>query len=229
MAAAHASLGDLAARAKNSEAAERHYRDALAADAHHSAAHLNLGSLLFNAGRVEAAERHFRVAARLEPRSPASLNNLGNVRFAQQKFEEAYRLFQRARDLDPSNATIYRNLGAVQLKLGLHEESLDSYSTCFQLAPDLSDVLLDLAEVHYARRDFGRALEMSEEFVRRAPHCGRGFAKMGRCYEAMNQPLAALASYECAARIDPSFRLPAERISHLRETLELREAPDSKK
>ena len=106
------------------------------------------------------------------------------------------------------------------MKLGQYEDSLGSYNTCLQLAPELSDVLLDVAEVHFARADYATALEKSEEFVRRSPFCPKGFAEMGRCYEAMNQPLAALASYECATRIDPNFKVAGQQAQRLRKRIQ---------
>jgi Tfp pilus assembly protein PilF len=219
LAAARRSLGDLAFREGDLAGAEGHFRDALAADPCDVAAHVGLGTALCKAGLPNAADGHFALAARLAPACAAAFNNLGSVRFHQERFEEACRLFLRARQLDPHNPTVYRNLGAVQSKLGHGDDSVGSYTTCLRLAPDRSEVLLDLAEVHYARQEYGQALEMSEEFVRRAPGSGRGFAEMARCFEAMNQPRAALASYACAARIDPAFEWAAEKAEQLRRKL----------
>ena len=86
-----------------------------------------------------------------------------------------------------------------------------------------SDVLLEVAKVHYDRKDFDKALETSEEFVRRAPYSARGFAQMGLCYEAMDQTLAALASYECATRIDPGLEEARRHAERLREAMDKKE------
>ncbi len=227
MGPAHGALGDIyglkpddsPACRTGRDAAELHCRKAIACDAGDVGAHINLGTVLLRAGQAEAAERHFTIAARLAPSNAGALNNLGGLRFVRNRFEEAAELFGRAVKLDPTNAMLHQNLGAALFKLARYEESISSYTASLNLAPSHSDLLLALAEVHSARKDYGCALEMSEEFVRRAPFSARGFVKIAECYEAMDQQAAALASYKCAARLDPDLKQAVESVERLRNDI----------
>jgi uncharacterized protein len=104
----------------NLEAAERSFRDAIAASESDSL-HNNLGHNLLLQNQIQAAEAEFRKALALNPKSAIAHNNLGLALARQGDLTGALEEFRQTAD----DATAHNNLAVVLLEMGKLEDSRD--------------------------------------------------------------------------------------------------------
>lgn len=97
-------------------AAERHFREALAADVFYPAAHNNLGLVLLHGGKVYESAWEFQYAAKLQPKSAEPRHNLGTLMEHVGRLEDAEQCYTEALALDPENIEIMGHLARVYIK-----------------------------------------------------------------------------------------------------------------
>jgi tetratricopeptide (TPR) repeat protein len=97
-----ADLGRVYQRRGDRAAAERFYRDAIAADPDDTHGYIYLGALMASGGRLDEAEATHRRATRC-PRGSVdeAYLNLGHILRARARYEEAIACFREAVRLDP--------------------------------------------------------------------------------------------------------------------------------
>lgn len=93
------------------EAAERHYRRALAIHPAFAEASANLGSLLKDRGALPEADQWLTLALALNPQLGPAYFNLAMMRIDQARWLEAADLLQRLLALSPNEANAYYWLG----------------------------------------------------------------------------------------------------------------------
>lgn len=103
-------------------------------------AHANLGALLAATGNYQAAVDHYRTAAELGPISSELALNMADALIRAGRYQRAINtLGMLTQGADPDNPEVYERLGYARFKLRQYETSL---------------------------RDYNRALELDDEFVR---------------------------------------------------------------
>lgn len=132
----HYNLGMAYARARQYEAAERHYRLALESFEEYPEVHNNLGNLLANQGRLEEAEEHLRRAVELLPEYALAHNNLGTLLQRQGQRPEGLACFQEAVNLEPGYWEARFNLGQALLGDGQVEAAVAAFREVQRLQPD---------------------------------------------------------------------------------------------
>lgn len=116
--------------------AERHYREAIAAEVLPQlklGAHNNLGNLLKAQGDLAGARTAYETAVNIDPNFGLGHNNLGMVLRAMGNSRGAIAAYRRAIALNPDYAEAHQNLGAALLGIGNLPESLDAFRKAIAL------------------------------------------------------------------------------------------------
>lgn len=104
-------LGDVMAASGNREAAEKHFRDALALRSELRGVHYAIGALWLESGDYEKAEKEFKAEVQLTPGSAAAAYKLGFVLLNQGQTLEAIAELKRADKLRPDMPETLLELG----------------------------------------------------------------------------------------------------------------------
>jgi len=107
---AHNNLAIALEESNDKEAAEVHYRKALAFNERFPHAEFNLANILEAKGDIEEALKHFNRAVRLDPEYPGAYNNYGNLLTKLGRNKDAIRVYERGVKHCPDNALLKHNL-----------------------------------------------------------------------------------------------------------------------
>jgi tetratricopeptide (TPR) repeat protein len=144
---------------QNYDAAERHYRRALAIDPDRADVYSNLGVLLATVHRYDEAEDSYRKALALNPRHADALNNLGVLLAASDRRDEAERCYRKALALRPEYADLHNNLGGILTAQGHDAEAEACYRTALTLRPGYADAHCNLAGLLIKGKRFAEAAD----------------------------------------------------------------------
>jgi hypothetical protein len=111
---AHNSLGYLATRAGDANAAATHYRTVLKVKPRDGGANYNLANAHLAAGELDAAIAHYQVAVQSPPPNPLAFNNLGVALARAQQFDEAEQAFRAALRIEPTLEMARHGIALVQ-------------------------------------------------------------------------------------------------------------------
>lgn len=100
------------------ETAEKHLKNALAADITYGPAHNNLGKVYYHQSKLYQAAWEFQYAAKLMPGQPEPRNNLGLVLESVGRLDEAADLYGEAYAMEPDNAQFIGNLARARVQRG---------------------------------------------------------------------------------------------------------------
>jgi tetratricopeptide (TPR) repeat protein len=135
-------LGLLHQGSNDAAAAERAFREAVAAAPASDQWRNNLGYNLLLQNKIEDAQNEFLKALELNPNSIATHNNLGMILARRGDFDAALEQFQFAADA----ATAHNNLAVVLMEIGKYEQSRDHLVKALSIrrnfAPALSNFKL---------------------------------------------------------------------------------------
>jgi tetratricopeptide (TPR) repeat protein len=167
---AYVARGLVRQRAGDIMGADQLYRAAQRVAPAFGPAYVNHGAMLLEAGKHAAAvDVLSRGAAHLPDQAPifanlaAGLANLG-------RYEEAVASAETSVELDGRDPDLRRNLAAILARAGRLEESQQVLKSCMADFPEEApDILLRLSELHVARDDEDRALEVLERLNRLDP------------------------------------------------------------
>jgi tetratricopeptide (TPR) repeat protein len=125
-------LGTECARRGDLDAAEQHYRKAIALSPEFFKPHNNLGNVLRDRGRLEAAVAEFRAALGIEPSAHRVHANLGNTLCDLGLYAEAVDAYKKALAFH-GGAPVARRLGKILEQLGEREQALLAYGKAVEL------------------------------------------------------------------------------------------------
>ena len=141
----HNSLGIVATRQGNTEAAVRHFQEAVRVDDDFAEPRNNLANALASAGRPAEALEHYRAAIRLEPELTEPRVGLGSALLTLGQTEEAIVQYQEALRIDPALAQAHNGLGAALARQGQTQQAMEHYREALRLKPDLHTAHLNIA------------------------------------------------------------------------------------
>jgi tetratricopeptide (TPR) repeat protein len=192
-------------------AAERTYRELLAARPDDAEALSRLGALLGLQGRATEAVPLLERAAALKP-APSVLSDLGNAYWLAGRAGDAERLYRRALEADEGAAGARMNLGLLYRDQWRRADALAAFQQAYAREPLRPALLKNLVEVLL---EAGRAGE-AEVLCREAAGRGRADAELayatGRALRELWRAPEALEYYERARRYRPD---DPELLAHL--------------
>lgn len=227
----HFSLGEMARRRHDNEAAMRHYQSALQLDPDDFWSLYMIGECDFREGRANAAVTTFTACI---ARRPALLLPyvLRGFAFGElQAYEFADHDFDKALELDPNSYAAFLNRGIYFLKKPDFEKAKADFTKAAELRPDLSAPHENLADLSRIRGRQWAASDAPDGVVRAAAEFQTSLAELtkalpmspqqatlyharGMIRVALADPTAALADFQRAIRLSPN---PMVRAASFRE------------
>ena len=227
----HYLLGDRARRTRQFSAAILHLQDALRVDPDDFWS-LNLLGVCHQAqGESVAAAAHFTACIARRPNVVWPYLSRAIAFAGQKQFENAHRDFARALELSPRNYEVHLNRGFVHRLQGHVDEAKNDFATAAELRPDMAAPHVNLADVCVyqaeqlvlssvpdgvlrAKAELQTALAELTKAIPIAPQQGRIYQLRGEVQSKLVDPVAALADFQKAIRLDPS---PIRRAASFRE------------
>ncbi len=193
------------------DAAERHYREYLDADADDADAWHLLGVLLHQRGDSAAAMEPLLRAVRLTPEAARMHLSLGGVLIRLGQEEEARGAFLRALELDPNLVEAHNMLGHLQLRDG----DLDGAENRFRIGRRATDmfenddplILFGLGNVYLARGDGVTASKFLTRAAEMRPDDPAILTALGQALFAQGSFAFAEQALAKAARVRPDSSL----------------------
>ncbi|MEO8751641.1 MAG: tetratricopeptide repeat protein [Casimicrobiaceae bacterium] len=138
------------------DAAERHYRAALALAPDHAGALHYLGVVLYQRNRLAEALPLLDRAVALSPDEPEFHNNRGLALVAARRAEEAITEYRRALALRPAHHTAWNNLGLALQESGDVDGAVEAFYSGLRIAPDFTQLHWNLSLALLLQGDFAR-------------------------------------------------------------------------
>jgi tetratricopeptide (TPR) repeat protein len=113
-------------------------------------------------GDLQNAETSLWSVLSLNPNDKEALMLLGIIRGRQQRYPEAESLFRRLLQIDPKSLVVHRNLASALVAQDKVDEAIKQYEQAESLAPEDSDLKLELARLYAGSGQFTRVLSILE-------------------------------------------------------------------
>jgi len=216
---ARCNLGVALASIARGEEALAQYGEALLVDPDYTVAHFNTALLLVEerCGKAwkEEASEHLMAVLRQEPKNVQALKHLGSLYKLQGRVSMAAELYQLAIDVDPGD-----HEGRLALGKLLLERDKDMTCEChpttkccsaiphFRLAASHSEdrsVFVSLGQFEESAHRYGLALEHYARCLEIHPEDKEMHLRRGVCLRALKKNDEAVASFEAALAVDPTY------------------------
>ena len=196
--------GQIAERRRQTDEAERLYRDALQIDPHFTEARNDLGLLLERRGRHDEALQEFRRVIDTDPEFGEAYNNIGIVERSRGRTQEAEEAFRRALKASPEFAGAYSNLALLLEDRREFAEAESLLRQAVKRAPKDPDIRSNLgALLHLLGRDEEAVQELSRATTL-DPHSASAWNNLGTALGRLGRPAEEMAAYRRALSLDPS-------------------------
>lgn len=149
-----------------------------------------LGESYFMSGKEEKAIDEFKSLVALDPtaRSYAflglSYRHLG-------RFDEAKKYFELGLKQDPHNASCLFNMGYIEERQGNHARAEVLLQEALHANPDLSEAMLELANLRIEEKKFQEAAELLRRYVKLNHEPASGYYKLAMVERSLHQMDAA--------------------------------------
>lgn len=164
------------------DAAQQHYRDAVAEDdslivqvaggekrSFTAQAELILGQAAEQKGRVNDAIQYYREALQRDPDIVEAHNNLGNLLDSLGKPDEALAEYRAAVKLRPTTPLVHENLGTQLAEMGRFDEAMSEYMEAARLAPADARPVYLMGKAQLRRGQTGAAVAAFENALHLNP------------------------------------------------------------
>jgi len=122
-----------------------------------------LGLVYSLKGQQKKALKYFRKAVAINPNYIQAYHNIGVVYFDMGQLNKAVRFYNKARALNPDKLAHLENIGEVYFILNDDVNALNCFYTALQIRPNNIFTLLYLYKIHTIRKEFEKALQISEQ------------------------------------------------------------------
>lgn len=140
---------------------------------------------------------------------------------------EAHALEQRIWGvwLESENAAINRLMqqGVLALRGQHYPTALQAFDRLVEQAPEFAEGWNKRATVHYLMGDFQASVADIERTLELEPRHFGALSGLGLIYDAIDEPRAALRSFEAALRLNPHIEDTRDRVEELRRELQGRQ------
>lgn len=147
---------------------------------------VRLATLLDIQGDGSAAEDTIREALQQGQKHPDLYHTIGMVYLHNEQYRPAIQAFNHEIALRPKNATAYVKLGSACSYAGKADEAEKAFKKALKLDPSLPDIYLGLAFLNNTSDRYPYAVRYLQEYIKRSPQPGPGYALLCRVYLNMN-------------------------------------------
>jgi len=164
-----------------------------------------LAMSLLMAGKTAEASRVVMDAMERFPEDAGLQRVAAGVFSSQGQYAQAIEHLESAAVLEPYHATDHANLGGLYTKLGRFAEAERALQRAGRLAPKDAVVHRRLGGLYLQARRYGDSIEQLELAASLEPASPTTAYLLGQAREGVAEPEPALASYERAWQLDPSY------------------------
>ncbi len=155
-------------------------------------------------GDYETAEKMF-LSIRTTYPNPAVLNyNLALAQYGAKRYADCEKTLQDSIAQGHGTSEVYALLGWADQKQGRLPEMLTAFEKAINMEPSNQTTYLDLGEALLEKKNYGTAMEVAKETVKRFPSSSRANSLKGSVELRMYLLTDALKSYSKAAELDPN-------------------------
>ena len=158
-----------------------------------------LGQVLMAANRFEQAFAELRQALRLEPENLDALYFLGKVSLILGQME-----FEKLRRMAPQSARVHQLLGESYQLQNKNEEAEKEFHAALQADPNLTDVLIALADMKRLAFHYDEARALYLKVLAWNPNDFDATYGLGVCHLRQEQPREAAEYFRRAVAADPA-------------------------
>jgi len=170
-----------------------------------AAGHLLLGAAHYQAHEYARAREEFVVAGHLSPRDPWPHARMAKAWAAEKHNSDAEREFQLALALQPDNCLLFGEYADFLLNGSQPAQAVDRARQFAAAHQNNAEAQRLLATVLMRRQLYPEAANAAERAVALDPHMLSAYLTLGSIQQKLNQPDAALATYNRALAIEPNF------------------------
>jgi tetratricopeptide (TPR) repeat protein len=215
-------LGALYLDSKNYNGAIFNFTQALAFRPNYFMALMNRGIAYSRMGDMISALADFSKAEKISVTEPLLFLNRGLAYYEMGQYESAVSDFSRVLDLDPDNARAYLERARALIKLQYPADAYSDLETAVALKPSYALAYYYLGDLTFRRGEKEQALAFLVRSKELASKYVPTYELMGDML-AMEDPIAAVANYQVALKLDPAHAKRYERKMELMKTEEGRD------
>jgi tetratricopeptide (TPR) repeat protein len=149
-----------------------------------------LGESYFMSGKAEKAIEEFKALIELDP-SPRSYVFMGLAYRHLGQFDEARKHFEAGLKKDPHNASCLFNMGYIEERQGNHARAEELFQAALHSNPNLSEAMLELANLRIESKKFQEAAELLRRYVKVNREPAAGYYKLAMVERSLHQMDAA--------------------------------------
>jgi tetratricopeptide (TPR) repeat protein len=149
-----------------------------------------LGESYFMSGKAEKAIEEFKALVEVDP-SARSYAFLGLSYRHLGQFDEARKYFEAGLKQDPHNASCLFNMGYIEERQGNHARAEEFFEAALHANPNLSEAMLELANLRIASKKFQEAADLLRRYVKVSREPAAGYYKLAMVERSLHQLDAA--------------------------------------
>ncbi|MDR1239600.1 MAG: tetratricopeptide repeat protein [Treponema sp.] len=180
------------------------YRQAIEADPKYMKAVVNLERVLEDSGSFADAIVELEKLIKLNPQTADARTRLAGLYLKMDRCPEALEEARAALEQDPENTQALRVKGTALRVMGKDVEAKAVFEKILALDPGNDVFLLDLADIHFKRKEYKEAEQRINAFLARRPKDREAKLLLGRLYTETGNRTHALQIFEELARADPN-------------------------
>lgn len=119
---------------------------------------------------------------------------------------------------DPTQSRLMA-LGIRAMTLRQLPEALERFDRLVHMAPEFAEAWNKRATVHYLMGNYGASVRDIQRTLALEPRHFGALSGLGLIYDAIDEPDAALRSFEAALELNPHMDGPRQRVEELRRSL----------
>jgi tetratricopeptide (TPR) repeat protein len=193
----------LADQGKIKEAVEN-YRQAIEADPKYIKAVINLERVLEESGDFADAIVELEKLIKLVPNSAELRCRLASLYLKMERYPEASQEANSALEWEPENISALRVKGTTLRITGNDEEAQKVFEKILTLDPGNYAFQLDLADIHFTRKEYKEAEKRIMAFLSRRPNDRKAKMLLGRLYADMQNRAHAIQIFSELSATDPN-------------------------
>jgi tetratricopeptide (TPR) repeat protein len=188
---------------RNKEAVQN-FRQALESDPKYVKAVINLERALEDQGDFADAVVELEKLVKLVPNSADIRNRLASLYLKMERYPEALEQAKAAQEWEPENIQSLRLEGTAQRIMGNDEAAKTLFEKVLAVDPGNFAFHLDLADIHFKRKEYKEAEERIMAFLTRKPNDRGAKLLLGKLYAEMGNRTHAIQIFEELAKADPN-------------------------
>jgi tetratricopeptide (TPR) repeat protein len=182
----------------------KNYRQAIEADPKYTKAILNLERALEASGNFAEAVTELERLVMLTPGNVEIRNKLSGLYLKLERYPEALQHAEASLDCEPENIQALRIKGTALRIMGSDTEAQACFEKILSLDPGNYSFLLDLADIHFQRREYKEAENRIQSYLIRRPNDRGAKMLLGKLFGKTGNRTHALQIMEELSKADPN-------------------------